>query len=582
MTRQTRPMTITHRKYNPGFLSGPELTKIFCVRTTEFASLVEALRDNADASNQHTIVIGPRGSGKTTLLRRVAAEIVSDGDLSSRFFPVVFAEESYEVSTCGEFWLEALSRLALQVPDSDGNVSLRLTLDELRRERDDRRLGERCLGALLDFAKEERKKLVLIVENLDMMFAEMTDPDAGWRLRKTLQTEPRVWLLGSTVSRFDEIDRPDRALYDFFRDLTLASLDQKESAALWESVSGRAPDAGMIRSLQILTGGNPRLLTIVAGLGGDLSVRNLATRFLDLVDEHTGYFKNHLEALPHQERRVYLALATLWRPSTAREVADQARLNVNTCSAQIRRLVTRGVVANAGGTKRRKLYRLAERMYSIYCLLRTKNDPDKLVARLVEFMTAFYVDSVMETIVQYDAVQDRTESRELSARNCAMLCMALLGKAAALGGTKREKEQAEAYAEATRTATATIERAAADDAALLQHAHAMLAFARLAAGDVDSGERELAAALKMLAGVDKLEGGAVDRLINISLFLEPLRMAALIRESRADRLLLPLVVALELEGGETPRVAREVEEVASDVRRKLAERRRIPKRLRRL
>ena len=45
---------------------------------------------------------------------------------------------------------------------------------------------------------------------------------------------------------------------------------------------------------------------------------------LDLVDEHTEYFKSHLEALPPQERRVYLALARLWKPSTTRERTSPA------------------------------------------------------------------------------------------------------------------------------------------------------------------------------------------------------------------------------------------------------------------
>ena len=41
-----------------------------------------------------------------------------------------------------------------------------------------------------------------------MLFADMDDPDAGWRLRHTLQTEPHIVLLGSATSRFDEIDQP--------------------------------------------------------------------------------------------------------------------------------------------------------------------------------------------------------------------------------------------------------------------------------------------------------------------------------------------------------------------------------------
>ena len=50
-------------------------------------------------------------------------------------------------------------------------------------------------------------------------------------------------------------------------------------------------------------------------------------------------------------------------------------------------------------------------------------------------------------------------------------------------------------------------------------------------------------------------------------------MRDLIVASAAADLLLPLTTALELELGLEPRVAREVEEVAEDIRRDLAERR---------
>ena len=60
-------------------------------------------------------------------------------------------------------------------------------------------------GTILDFADRHAKRLVVVVENLNMLFADIADPDAGWRLRHTLQTEPRIVLLGSATSRFDEI-----------------------------------------------------------------------------------------------------------------------------------------------------------------------------------------------------------------------------------------------------------------------------------------------------------------------------------------------------------------------------------------
>ena len=404
------------RKYNPGFLSDDELVGSFCVRTAEFESVMEMLRECTGRSNPHQIVIGPRGSGKTSLLLRVAAELRRDAALSSAFFPVVFAEESYEIATAGEFWLECLSRLADRAPRREGAPDLRRSYEDLRAIRDDRTLGERCLGALLDFSDQENKRLVLAVENLNMMFRDMADPEAGWRLRKVLQTEPRIVLLASATSRFDEIDNPEHALYDQFRTLTLRPLDTKECAVLWEAASGRSAPAGTVRSLEILTGGSPRLLAIVARFGAGRSFRDLMADLLGLIDDHTEYFKSHLESLPAQERRVYLALADLWKPALAREIADRARLDTSKCSAWLARLTERGVVQVEGGSARRKQYYLSERLYNIYYLLRRRGGADSLVEALIRFMASFYSPRELKDIgagIAREAQESDTETRTL-------------------------------------------------------------------------------------------------------------------------------------------------------------------------
>ncbi len=384
-------MTAPTRKYNPGFLTDDELVASYCVRTTEFEMLVEVLRECTRPSNPHQIVIGPRGSGKTSLLLRVAAEVRRDASLASRCFPVVFSEESYEVATAGEFWLECLTNLAAQAPHREEAPDLHRTVDELRAIRgDDLALADRCLGALLDFADREGKRLVLMVENVNMLFGDMADPDAGWRLRKILQTEPRIIMFASATSRFDEIDHPDRALYELFRIRPLRPLDTKQCAVLWETVSGRRPAPETVRSLEILTGGSPRLISIMACFGAGLSFRDLMAHLFDLIDDHTEYFKGHLESLPAQERRVYLALAALWKPATTREIADHARLETSKCSAQLARLGERGVVRVAGGSARRKQYYLTERLYNIYYLLRRRRGPDRLVEALIRFMQSYY------------------------------------------------------------------------------------------------------------------------------------------------------------------------------------------------
>ena len=473
------------RKYNPGFLTDDELIASFCVRTNEFDSVVETLRECTGSSNPHQIVIGPRGSGKTSLLLRVAAEVRRDAALSSGFFPIVFAEESYEVATAGEFWLECLSRLADQALQREGGPDLRRTFEDLRTIHDDQTLGERCLAALLDFSDREGKRLVLVVENLNMMFGDMTDSEAGWRLRKTLQTEPRIILLASATSRFDEIDRPDRALYDLFRILTLRPLDTDECTVLWERVSGQHRPHDTIRSLEILTGGSPRLLAIVARFGGELSFRDLMDDLLDLVDDHTEYFRSHIDSLPAQERRVYLALAELWRPAATKEIADRSRVETSKCSAHLARLIERGVVQVAGGTARRKQYYLTERLYNIYYLLRRNREPDRLIEALIRFMASYYSPS-------------------------------------------------------------------------------------LAGGDPSTREQDVEAIPAILPKLAAPSRENLEALMEFSLDFGPARMSELIQASPAADFLLPFRTALEWEMGLEPRVAREVEEVAEDVRRELA------------
>ena len=391
-------MATTTRKYNPGFLSDHELVASFCVRKTEFELLVEVLRECTGSANPHQLVIGPRGSGKTSLLLRVAAEVRRDTVLAARCFPIVFAEESYEVSTAGEFWLECLSHLAVQFSRREDDPDLQRTVDELRTTGDDQLLADRCLGALLDFADRQDKRLLLVVENLNTLFRDMNDRDAGWKLRKTLQTEPRIILFASATSRFEEIDDPDRALYDLFQVRKLRPLDTDQCSVLWETVTGRRPVRETVRSLEILTGGSPRLIGIVAHFGAGLSFRELMADLLDLVDDHTEYFRSHLESLPAQERRVYLALATLWKPATTREISDQARLDTSTCSAQLARLGERGVAQVVGGSLRRKQYYLTERLYNIYYLLRRRRGPDRLVEALIHFMESYYSPPELKNI----------------------------------------------------------------------------------------------------------------------------------------------------------------------------------------
>jgi tetratricopeptide (TPR) repeat protein len=389
-------MAQTIMKYNPAFLKPDELVASFVVRKGELETIMRIIKENTTKSNQHVLVVGPRGIGKTTLLLRAAEEVRRTKDLNDKWYPLVFSEESYSVSTCGEFWLESLLHLAHQTK----NDQWQKTYDELREEKDEKRLMERALAQLMDFADKEGKKIILVVENLNMLLGDQMTDDEGWALRHTLLNEPRVMLLASATSRFEQVNVEGKPMFELFRFLELKPLNEAECRELWAWVTGNKPDDARVRPLEILTGGNPRLMAIVSNFAAKVSLKNLMNDLMQLVDEHTEYFKSHLDNLPSVERKVYIALAEIWDPATARQVGESARLDVNKTSALLARLIERGAVIEANGKGKAKLYQVAERMYNIYYLMRKRGDTSQRVRAVVNFMTSFYSSEELVGIIK--------------------------------------------------------------------------------------------------------------------------------------------------------------------------------------
>jgi ABC-type iron transport system FetAB ATPase subunit len=373
-------------KYNPAFLESGQLVDNFVVRQVDLSMLLRTVRENTAASNQHFLVIGPRGSGKTTLVRRVVAEVELEEALRQAWYPLVFAEESYNALSVADFWLESLFHLAEQTGDQRRMDSYH----ELRRDPDEQRLSERALAQLLDFADSIGKRLLLVVENLDMLLSEFSGEDQAWGLRHTLMNEPRLMLLATATGRFEQIEHPARPMFEMFRILDLKPLDDDECNSIWELVAGEPLPGEQIRPIRILTGGNARLITLIAKFGAKRSFRDLLEDLVDLIDEQTDYFKSHLDNMAPTERKVYLALAELWSLSTAKEVAEAARLDVNTTSALLKRLASRGKVLVEERGKRKRWYRISEGIYNIYYLMRRRGGPSARVKAAVRFMVGLY------------------------------------------------------------------------------------------------------------------------------------------------------------------------------------------------
>ena len=382
------------RKFNPGMLqSDDEVVGQFVVRQHEFEVVRDVLRSNIGApSCQHLLVVAPRGRGKTMLLARVAAEIRRDAEFGRYLLPVRFMEESQEIYGLADFWLETLFHLAKDV--AVDNPALATELSRTHASLSSRWREEGMEGmaraAVLDAADRLDRRLVLMVENVQSLLAAVDD-EFGWGLRGVLQSDPQVMLVASATSRFEGLEDPRAPFFELFRLVHLAPLTTEECRRLWAAVTGQAPHSHEIRPLEILTGGSPRLLVVVAAFARHRSLRQLMEELVGLVDEHTEYFRGHLESLPKNERRVFVSLIDLWQASSTGEIAARARLDVRVVSTMLGRLVERGAVTVMPDANRgKRLYAASERLYSIYYKLRRERDEAAVVEALIHFMVAFY------------------------------------------------------------------------------------------------------------------------------------------------------------------------------------------------
>ena len=412
----------TLRKFNPGiFQSDDEVIGQFTVRRRELGIVLEVLRGNVGApSCQHVLLVAPRGRGKTMLLARVAAELRTNRELSGRLLPVRFMEESQEIFNLGDFWLETLFQLAREIGKSDPESAeeLRDTHADLAARWHGAELEGYARAAALEASDRLEKQIVLMVENLQTLSGDVDD-DFGWKLRKTLQSEPQIILLATATSRFKGLDDAREPFFELFRIIRLDPLDTEECRCLWQAASGDTVSGREIRPLEILTGGNPRLLVIVAGFVQHRSLRQLMENLVSLIDDHTEYFRSHLEGFAKTERRVYLSVIDLWQPSSTSEIAARARMDVRPVSTLLGRLVNRGAVVVEGSGKKR-LYVAAERLYSIYYKLRRERDEAAVVRNLIHFMTVFYRGAEIETcdeIVERFGDSDAPELQEQVAKS---------------------------------------------------------------------------------------------------------------------------------------------------------------------
>lgn len=393
-------------KFNPGFQSDDEAVANFVVRRRELDSALAAFAEGGGPPR--VLVVAPRGAGKTTLCRRVLAETRCSDALGLRWHAILLGEESYTVTTPGEFFLECLFQLRDQEPGSD----LDEAYDKAVAASDEDELVSATLRALREFAHRAGRRLLIIVENFHIILHDQIGEGAD-RLLELLADESLFGVLATSVAQ--AISGEDRQLPQGYTRVILRPLDLEECHALWEALAGQPVKPERIRPLQILTGGSPRLLHILAEFMRTPSLKDLMANLNLLIDQNTEYFKSQLDALPTVERKVFAALLDAWDPKTAKQIAEAARLNTNIASAMLARLNDRGAVIKEQGKGRAAFYYASERLFNIYYLMRRRSHPSSRVRALVSFMTEYYdrdelIDTTARLVREACAVEPEARS----------------------------------------------------------------------------------------------------------------------------------------------------------------------------
>ena len=259
-----------------------------------------------------------------------------------------------------------------------------------------------------------KKRIVLVVENLNMLISEQLTNHSDWDLRHTLINEPRLMLLGTATAHFDEIKNIDKAWFELFSIYELKPLTLEECQSLWKNLVGVQLSDIEIQPIKILTGGNPRLVRIFASFAINRSLSELLEQLVQLIDEHTEYFKSQLESLAPTERKVFTTLLDIWDPAGAKDVAKMARLDVNKTSALLNRLVEKGAVQVIEQQGRRKFYQASERLYNIYYLMRRRGHPANRVRAVVSIIIQLFKGERLVQITKLIANESHDLKGEIS------------------------------------------------------------------------------------------------------------------------------------------------------------------------
>lgn len=373
--------------FNPSRASFEELEQTFVGRRPLLAQLEADIEADAERqTSRHWQLIGPRGTGKSHITELLGRRLQRGG----RWAVVRLPEEHYQIASVGEL----LEQIVLRLPGIEYSP-----FQDIANMRE---VEERGLDFLRAWQKKDGRKILVVLENLALLFErQLTSKRDQHRLREILMRDAPFTLVTTSTSFLAATSEHSAPFYEFFQSQSLDDLTRGEVTALvqaraeydneelllkhFESVKAR------LDALFHLSGGNPRLVLALYSIIRQGITSELHQQLMQLLDEVTPYYQARLRDIAPQMERVLVEMSLAENALTPSEVGRRCRMPTNQASANINKLVAERLVRPGGRPdKRRRYYRVSDRLFRIWLQMREDRTARHRLKFLVEFFQYWY------------------------------------------------------------------------------------------------------------------------------------------------------------------------------------------------
>ncbi|PQJ80754.1 tetratricopeptide repeat protein [Polaribacter porphyrae] len=392
--------------YNPQRLDDDTVERLFVVRQKFFEFLIKKInKETPNSIPQHYLVIGQRGMGKSTLLKRIEVEFRKE---ASKFIPLLFPEEQYNLNKLSEFWLNSLDAMAdaLEVEQKTEEVKLiDSKIKELQTISDEDDLARSAYQFLIKMSQQLKLRPVLLIDNMNFVFDRL-DKSEQHTLRSWLMENKAPIVVGASAVEIEETFNYEAPFYDAFQVSHLKKLTFQELIEVLNNLARLTnakevldnihDEIARLKTIHQLTGGNPRTAVMLF----KIIVKGFSKEINDdleaLLDEITPLYKARFEELSTQLQIIVDAVALNWDPINLEQLRNETKLSNGQLSPQLKRLVELGWLEKLDAYKAKgNAYQISERFFNIWFLMRRSSRRQKKeLYCLSKFLETFYGDDI--------------------------------------------------------------------------------------------------------------------------------------------------------------------------------------------